>query len=128
MFTIAIMLAWRIPRLTMTTTMNAGELYNGWPNRPTWALVCWLHAYRYCYSMDATLACWKAAENTFDRSGRALTSMTEKLRRDVAANTAKIQSANFDRPLEELLDEIDFEAIADHWLVRFNGYRRRVQR
>jgi hypothetical protein len=51
--------------------------------------------------------------------------MTAKLRRDVAANIAKIESANFDRPLNELLDEIDFEAIADDWLARFTGYRRR---
>src|SRR5260221_14552906 len=105
--------------------MTTGELYNGWPNLPTWALVCWLHADRYCYSMDATLACWQAAENTFDRSGRALRDLTAKLRRDVAANTAKIESANFDRPLPELLDEIDFEAIADHRLARFSGYRPR---
>jgi hypothetical protein len=34
-------------------------------------------------------------------------------------------SGNFDRPLTELLDAIDFEAIADHWLARFSGYRRR---
>jgi hypothetical protein len=30
------------------------------------------------------------------------------------------ESANFHRPL----DEIDFQAIADHWLARFSGYRR----
>jgi hypothetical protein len=58
--------------------MNTGKLYNGWPNRPTWVLVCWLHAYRYCYSMDATLAFWQTAENTFDRSGRALKAMAER--------------------------------------------------
>ena len=28
----------------------------------------------------------------------------------------------------ELLDEIDFEAIADYWLARFTGYRRRESR
>jgi hypothetical protein len=50
------------------------------------------------------------------------------LRRDVAANTAKIESANFDRPLVELLDEIDFEAIADHWLARFSGRQRPKRR
>jgi hypothetical protein len=44
------------------------------------------------------------------RSGRALGAMTEKLRRDVATNTAKIKTAKFDRPPAELLDEIDFEA------------------
>jgi hypothetical protein len=42
--------------------------------------------------------------------------LTEKLKRAVAANVAKIESVNFDRPLAELLDQIDFEAIADHWL------------
>jgi hypothetical protein len=39
--------------------------------------------------------------------------LTAKLRRDVAANTTKIESAFFDRLLAELLDEIDFEAIAN---------------
>jgi hypothetical protein len=33
-----------------------------------------------------------------------------------------------DGPLRELLDEIDFEAIADHWLARFAGYRHRERR
>jgi hypothetical protein len=54
--------------------------------------------------------------------------MTTMLRRDVAANVAKIESVSFDRPLAELLDEIDFRAIADHWLARFWGYRRRERR
>jgi hypothetical protein len=27
-----------------------------------------------------------------------------------------------------LLDQIDFEAIADHWQARFWGYRRRERR
>jgi hypothetical protein len=40
--------------------------------------------------------------------------LTEKFKRDVAANIAKIESVNFDRPLGKLLNEIDFEAIADH--------------
>ncbi len=40
-------------------------------------------------------------------------------------NIAKIESANLDRPLAELLAEIDFEVIADYWLARFSGYRRR---
>jgi hypothetical protein len=101
---------------------------HGWPNRPTWALVCWLHAYRYSYSRDASLACWKAGQAAFDRSGRALRELTTKLRRDVATNTAKIESVEFDRPLPELLAEIDFEAIADHWLARCSGYRRRERR
>jgi hypothetical protein len=34
--------------------------------------------------------------------------------RDNAANTATIESANLDRPLVELLDWIDFDAIADY--------------
>ncbi len=54
--------------------------------------------------------------------------MRAKLRRDAAANTAKIESLNFDRPLDELLDWIEVEVIADHWLARFSGYRRRVRR
>ena len=33
------------------------------------------------------------------------------------------ESLNFDQPLVELLDTIDFAAIADHWLARFSGYR-----
>jgi hypothetical protein len=86
---------------------------HGWPNRPTWALVYWLHAYRYSYLMDVSLACWRPGENFFDRSGRARQEMAAKLRRDVAANVAKIDSINFDRPLGELLDRIDLEAIAD---------------
>ena len=39
--------------------------------------------------------------------------------RDAAANTAKIESLNFDGPLDELLDWIEVEVIADHWLARF---------
>jgi hypothetical protein len=113
-------------RLTTAATMTTtGTLYNGWPNRPPWALDWWLHAYRYCYLLEVSAACWLGNQETFNPSGRALRAMTEKLRRDVAANTAKIESTNFDRPLGELLDEIDFEAIADHWLARFSGYRRR---
>jgi hypothetical protein len=88
-------------------------------------LVCWLHAYRYSYLMDVSLACWRAGETAFDRSGRARREMTAKLRRDVAMNAMKIDSINFDRPLNELLDRIDFEVIADHWLARFTGYQRR---
>jgi hypothetical protein len=42
---------------------------HGWPNHATWALVCWLHAYRYSYLMDVSLACWKAAETAFDARG-----------------------------------------------------------
>ena len=52
----------------------------------------------------------------------ALRELTAKLRRDVSANTAKIESVVFDRPLPELLD---FEVTADHWSTRFRGYRRR---
>jgi hypothetical protein len=40
----------------------------GWPNRPTWALVCWLHAYRYIYLMEVSLARWQGAETGMDRS------------------------------------------------------------
>jgi hypothetical protein len=54
--------------------------------------------------------------------------MAAELRRDVAANVEKIDSMNFDWPLPELLDRIDYEAIADHWLARFCGYRRRERR
>jgi hypothetical protein len=35
-----------------------------------------------------------------------------KLRRDVAANTTKFELANFDRPLIELLDEIDPKVVS----------------
>jgi hypothetical protein len=42
--------------------------------------------------MDVSLAFWKAADGTFDRSGWALVEMTEKLPRDVAANTAETDS------------------------------------
>jgi hypothetical protein len=35
------------------------------------------------------------------------------------------QTFFLDRPLDKVLDAIDFEAIADHWLARFSGYRRR---
>jgi hypothetical protein len=101
---------------------------NGWPNRPTWAAVCWLLLYRCRYLIEVSFAYWKAGETAFDRSGRARREMAAKLRRDVAANVAKIDSVNFDRPLAELLDEIDFGAIADHWLARFHGYRRRQRR
>jgi hypothetical protein len=90
---------------------------HGWPNRPTWALVCWLHLYRYCYLIEVSFAYWKAGETAFDRSGRTRREMTAKLRRDVAANVAKIGLVNFDRQLAELLDEIDFEPIADDWLA-----------
>jgi hypothetical protein len=54
--------------------------------------------------------------------------MAAKLRRDVTANVKKIDSINFERSLGELLGEIDFEGIADHWLARFSGYRRRERR
>jgi hypothetical protein len=47
--------------------------------------------------------------------------MTAKLRRDVTANTAKIETVNFDWSLAKLLGQIDVEAIADHWPARFNG-------
>jgi hypothetical protein len=107
--------------------MSFDDPGHGWPNRPTWALVCWLHAYRYSYLMDVSLACWRAGECAFDRSGLARREMAAKLRRDVAANVTKIDSLNFDRPLAELLGRIDFEAIADHWLARFSGYRRRAR-
>jgi hypothetical protein len=43
----------------------------------------------------------------------------------MGANVAKIESANFDRPLTGLLDRIDFETSADNWLARFSAYRRR---
>ena len=49
---------------------------------------------------------------------RPLKATTALFRRDVAANTAEIQSLNFDQPLVELvelLDTFDFAAIADHW-------------
>jgi hypothetical protein len=78
--------------------------------------------------MDVSLTCWKTGENAFDRSGRARREMAAKLRRGVVANIAKIESVNFDRPLPELLAEIDVEVIADYWLARFTGYRRRERR
>ena len=71
--------------------------------------------------MEASLACRKANQDAFDRSGRARRAMTAKLRRDVAANTHKIESLNFDRPLREFLAVIDFEAIADHRLAQLSG-------
>jgi hypothetical protein len=74
--------------------------------------------------MDVSLTCWRAGETAFDRSGRARREMAAKLRRDVTANVENIDSINFDRPLGELLDRIDFEA-AEHWLARFSRYRRR---
>jgi hypothetical protein len=51
--------------------MSFDDPGHGWPNRPTWALKCWLHAYRYIYLMDVSLACRIAAETAFDGSGRA---------------------------------------------------------
>lgn len=55
---------------------------HGWPNRQTWALVCWLHAYWYIYLMDVSLACWNAAETAFVRfdvaSGSLSTSGNDK--------------------------------------------------
>ena len=91
------------------------------------ALACWLHAYLYRYLMDVSLTCWRAGETAFDRSGRARRGMAAKLRRDVTANVENIDSINFDRPLGERLDRIDFEA-ADHWLARFSSYRRERER
>jgi hypothetical protein len=38
----------------------------------------------------------------------------------------RFESLNFDQPLVELLDTIDFAAIAIQQLVRFSGYRRRA--
>jgi hypothetical protein len=46
----------------------------------------------------------------------------------VLANAAEIQPEHLDRPLVEALEEIDWGAIADHWLVLGNGYRRREKR
>jgi hypothetical protein len=60
--------------------------------------------------MEMSLACWKAAEDAFDRSGQARSAMTGKRRRDVGDNAARIESANSNRPINELLDWIDFEA------------------
>ncbi|HEY2147234.1 MAG TPA: hypothetical protein VGH32_04810, partial [Pirellulales bacterium] len=105
-------------------TMSLTDHCHGWPNRPTWALTCWLHAYRGCYLMEVSPACWKAADSAFDRSGRARRAITGKLRRDVRANIAKIESANFNRPL----DELDFAAIANHRLAGLLGCRRRHSR
>jgi hypothetical protein len=36
--------------------MSFDDPGHGWPNRPTWVLVCWLHAYRYVYLMEVSLA------------------------------------------------------------------------
>jgi hypothetical protein len=58
----------KCPRLQQPPDREPGD---GWLNRPTCALVCWLHAYRYIYLMGVSLACWKAAENASDRSGQA---------------------------------------------------------
>jgi hypothetical protein len=85
----------------------------------------WLHACCYSDLMYVSVACWKAGEMAFDRSENARRQTTAKLRRDVTADVATIESANVDRPPGDLLDQIDFEASADHWLARFNGYRRR---
>jgi hypothetical protein len=100
---------------------------HGWPNRPTWALACWLHGRKYCYLRDTAIATWLAHKNTFNPSGKALAAMTEKLNRDVTVNAAAIQPERLDRPLVEVLEEIDWGAIADHWLVLGNGYRRRAK-
>jgi hypothetical protein len=70
--------------------------------------------------MEVSLAGSKAGATAFDHSCRARRAMTEKLRRDVSANSAKIESVNFDPPLDELLDQIDFEAIGDRWLASQN--------
>ncbi len=56
------------------------------------------------------MAYWIGTKDAFDHSGRALKATTAQFRPDVAANTAEIESANFDRPL----DMIDFASIADH--------------
>jgi hypothetical protein len=101
--------------------MSFDDPGHGWSNRATWVLVCWLHSYRYVFLMNFSLAYWTAGEAAFDRSGRARREMAAKLRRDIAANIAKVESANFHRPLRELLEQIDFEAIADHRLARFWG-------
>jgi hypothetical protein len=98
--------------------MSTGDLYNGWPTRATWAFVCWCYAYRYSYLIDVSLAFWKAANSTFDRSGWALVAMTEKLPRDVAANTAKIDSAKilerlFHAPRRGNCDELSIEPRAE---------------
>ena len=37
---------------------------HGWLNRPTWALVGWLHADRYHYLMEVSAACWIGAADT----------------------------------------------------------------
>ncbi len=61
--------------------------------------------------MDVSLACWKAGDAAFDRSGRARRDVAAKLRRDVTAKFAKIDSVKINRPLGGLLYVIDFEAM-----------------
>ena len=44
---------------------------HGWRNRPTWALVCWLHAYCYSYLMEVSFACWRVGQEGLKPGRRA---------------------------------------------------------
>jgi hypothetical protein len=70
--------------------------------------------------IEFSLACWQAGATAFDRLVLVELAMTENLRRNVAATTAKIESVKFDQPLDERLLQID----ARHPPLRISLHRR----
>jgi len=101
--------------------------HHGWPNRPTWLMACWLSSHRTAYLGSVALAHWVPLRGEPHGSERARAAVAAKLERDVTANAGKITL--FDNTTgetmaatPELLEDVDWLAIADSNLKRFEDY------
>jgi phage tail protein X len=91
---------------------------NHWPNRSTWLVALWLNRRRYGYVLDITDRVWGKNPGLARRCAIACAEVAEKLKRDILANPLKL-----DMPEAIDLDAVDWSAIANQALKRFEDYR-----
>jgi hypothetical protein len=109
---------------------SASEGFNGWTNRPTWSVYCWLTSEEFSYKQFRALA-----QNFFDNTqAGAILNREQAAQRDLAETlrdmydsalsdllesadagasvwadmlSASLQSVNFDEIAQALLQEVD---------------------
>jgi hypothetical protein len=104
------------------SVMPSRYAFNSWPNRSTWLVARWLSSSKYGYMATIAEHQWQKYRGISGRSRLARNGMAEKISKDIAANSTTIGLGEPEEAVE-LLAEVTWEEIADHWLKRLPGYK-----
>jgi hypothetical protein len=100
---------------------------NGWPNRATWLLACWLSSDNYAYKAGVILARWGRMVSEPRGSELARSEVAAKFERDVRGSMKQVvlydsTTGETIPATEEILADVDWNALADRRLKRFQDY------